>query len=100
SNEKLSMVFALNPELGAQLAQSQQAKAQEAGDRKRAAEALSAAGMTEQAQAVMSGVLSLDDASNLLQQSWSPKAPLEINGQLVDPTTHDVLGDYRSAEKP
>lgn len=42
--------------------------------------------------AMMSGQLGIAPAT--------PEGPLEINGQLVDPKTREVLGDYRTAEKP
>jgi hypothetical protein len=43
--------------------------------------------------------------AGFMQEAWNefskPKAsPLEINGQLVDPTTYQVLGDFRDPEVP
>lgn len=30
----------------------------------------------------------------------APSKPIEVNGQLVDPVTHEVLGDYRTPPEP
>jgi hypothetical protein len=43
----------------------------------------------------------LVDAGMPVTEAWSqllakPKAPIEVNGQLVDPSTYQVLGDYRT----
>jgi hypothetical protein len=35
-----------------------------------------------------------------LKSVYQQKKPLEVNGQLVDPDTFQVLGDFRTAEKP
>lgn len=74
SQDKLAMVMALSPELGMSMMQDQQGQAEEAANRQKAAEALSQMGMNEQAQAVMSGALSLDDASNMLMKGWEKPA--------------------------
>lgn len=34
------------------------------------------------------------------QQPQAPQQPIEINGQLVDPATGQVIGDYRTPEQP
>lgn len=75
SQDKLAMLYALDPELGMSLSQQQQAKAQAEGDKQRVVEALSAMGMTKEAQAVMSGLLNVDDASALVMKSFEAPAP-------------------------
>lgn len=54
----------------------------------------------ELAAAVESGALSGGDAYKLYYQKTreaeKPKSPIEVNGQLVDPTTYEVLGDFRT----
>lgn len=39
-------------------------------------------------------------ASALFKEPPAKKAPIEINGQLVDPDTMQVVGDYRTPETP
>jgi hypothetical protein len=93
SQEKLAMIMALNPELGLGMMQDQQGKTQEQGERKRAAEALSAMGLTEQADALMAGVLTMDDASDMLKQSWeTPEAPEAPNFDDISGLRKEVLG--------
>lgn len=42
-----------------------------------------------------------EQARSLVEAKLGPAPkPIEINGQLVDPNTREVLGDYRTAEKP
>jgi hypothetical protein len=54
----------------------------------------------ELAAAVESGALSGGDAYKLFYQqkleAEKPKQPMVINGQLVDPATYEVLGDFRT----
>lgn len=54
----------------------------------------------ELAEAVASGALSGPAAFNLFYQkkleAEKPKTPISINGQLVDPTTYEVVGDFRT----
>jgi hypothetical protein len=48
----------------------------------------------ELAQAVQAGVMSPADAYKMVLESRTKKAPLEINGKLVDPETYQVLADF------
>lgn len=55
------------------------------------------------AEAVQAGVLTPGDAYKMYVADSQPQEaskPLEINGQLVDPTTYEVLGDFRTPEAP
>lgn len=54
----------------------------------------------ELAQQVISGMITGADALNAYNQrktqAEKPKTPISINGQLVDPTTYEVVGDFRT----
>jgi len=53
------------------------------------------------AEAVQAGVLSPGDAYTMYVNDQKPQPgpqPIEINGQLVDPTTGQVIGDYRNQQ--
>lgn len=52
-------------------------------------------GQTQLLAAVESGALSPSDAWQMALKPQEGIKPIEINGQLVDPTTGAVLGDYR-----
>lgn len=52
----------------------------------------------EIAQAVQAGVISPADAFKALTEAKTKKAPLQINGKLVDPDTYQVLADF--SDKP
>lgn len=60
---------------------------------------LQSIGRTDLAEAVAAGSLMGDQAAAIaMQPEPEGPAPIEINGQLVDPTTGAVIGDYRSPE--
>ncbi len=62
---------------------------------------LNSIGRSDLAEAVAAGSLMGDQAAAIaMQPPEPPPAPIEINGQLVDPTTGQVIGDYRTAETP
>lgn len=48
----------------------------------------------EIAQAVQAGVITPADGFKMLSESRTKKAPLQINGKLVDPETYQVLADF------
>lgn len=50
----------------------------------------------EIAQAVQAGVITPADAFKALTEAKTKKAPLQINGKLVDPETYQVLADFSS----
>jgi hypothetical protein len=54
----------------------------------------------EIAQAVQAGVITPADGFKMLAESRTKKAPIEINGKLIDPDTYQVLADYSTPEKP
>lgn len=60
-------------------------------------------GDPELQQMVASGALEFGPAYQMWQQKRAEGAapkPIEVNGQLVDPVSFDVLGDYRTPEEP
>jgi hypothetical protein len=60
---------------------------------------LNSIGRSDLAEAVAAGSLMGDQAAAIaMQPPEPPPAPIEINGQLVDPTTGQVIGDYRTQE--
>jgi len=61
------------------------------------AEFLTTLGRTDLAEAVAAGALDPQTASAMALTPPEPVMPVEINGQLVDPTTGQVIGDYRDA---
>jgi len=77
--------------------------AQEGEARAQVAQALAEAQASGDPNALL-GVIGNDWASDaerqiasLLYEQSQPKDPLEVNGQLVDPNTFEVLGDFRNA---
>lgn len=62
------------------------------------AEFLTTLGRTDLAEAVAAGALDPQTASAMALTPPEPVMPVEINGQLVDPTTGQVIGDYRDAQ--
>lgn len=77
--------------------------AQESEARAQVAQALAEAQASGDPNALL-GVIGNDWASDaerqiasLLYEQSQPKDPLEVNGQLVDPNTFEVLGDFRNA---
>jgi hypothetical protein len=61
---------------------------------------LQSIGRTDLAEAVAAGSLMGDQAAAIALQPQERPRPIEINGQLVDPTTGQVIGDYRTQEAP
>lgn len=53
----------------------------------------------EIAQAVQAGVISPAEAFQAMTQAKTKKAPLQINGKLVDPDTYQVLADFSSSRE-
>lgn len=53
----------------------------------------------EIAQAVQAGVISPADAFQAMTQAKTKKAPLQINGKLVDPETYQVLADFSTSRE-
>lgn len=53
----------------------------------------------EIAQAVQAGVITPADAFKALTEAKTKKAPLQINGKLVDPDTFQVLADFSSSRE-
>lgn len=53
----------------------------------------------EIAQAVQAGVITPADGFKMLSESRSKKAPLQINGKLVDPETYQVVADFSSSRE-
>lgn len=53
----------------------------------------------EIAQAVQAGVITPADAFKALTEAKTKKAPLQINGKLVDPDTYEVLADFSSSRE-
>jgi hypothetical protein len=53
----------------------------------------------EIAQAVQAGVISPAEAFQAMTQAKTKKAPLQINGKLVDPETYQVLADFSSSRE-
>lgn len=56
----------------------------------------------EIASIVETGGMDPSAAWNTIMQNMSagPAKPIEVNGQLIDPSTYEVLGDYRDPLKP
>jgi hypothetical protein len=54
----------------------------------------------ELGQAVKAGVLSPADAFKMATEAKTKKAPLQINGKLVDPETFEVIKDFSSPKGP
>ncbi len=59
---------------------------------------LQSIGRTDLAEAVAAGSLMGDQAAAIAMQPPEQPQPIEINGQLVDPVTGAVIGDYRTPE--
>lgn len=53
----------------------------------------------EIAQAVQAGVITPADAFKALTEAKTKKAPLQINGKLVDPDTYQVVADFSSSRE-
>lgn len=51
------------------------------------------------ARAVQAGVISPAEAFSTMYQAKTKKAPLQINGKLVDPDTYQVLADFSSSRE-
>lgn len=66
----------------------------------RTAEWLRSQGMHKEAAMVEQGLLTGPQLGALLTQGREAKKPIEVNGQLVDPDTFEVLGDYRTPDSP
>lgn len=54
----------------------------------------------EIAQAVQAGVISPADGFKMLSEAKTKRAPLQINGKLVDPDTYQVLADFSTPPAP
>lgn len=54
----------------------------------------------EIAQAVQAGVITPADGFKMLSESRTKKAPLQINGKLVDPETYQVVADFSEKKAP
>jgi hypothetical protein len=54
----------------------------------------------ELGQAVKAGVLSPADAFKMATEAKTKKAPLQINGKLVDPETYQVVADFSEKKAP
>lgn len=54
----------------------------------------------EVAQAVQAGVITPADAFKALTEAKTKKAPLQINGKLVDPDTYQVVADFSEPKAP
>lgn len=53
----------------------------------------------EIAQAVQAGVITPADAFKALTEAKTKKAPLQINGKLVDPETYQVVADFSTSRE-